>query len=249
MPRRPSLARHGPGSGRVSPAASRTRSTLRTTCSRAGTAAVRGPASGTARTVSSSVKSSSTYGASAGEGRLHPPVRLVGAVAEPDDPLGRVVDVVAHLLDALAPRRRRGRGRPHRRRSSADGWRRTTAAGPSRRRSRRVGCSTSWTLRKSRSSRQIASRPRRGRCRRARRPGGRARGPGRAGRGRCWPAPCPPRAAGRWSATPPGAARRPWRRRRAQEVGRRRGVDDLRRPRWAVVARRGHRYSTSSGTS
>ncbi len=163
--------------------------------------------------------SSSRYGHTAFSAACMRPVRLVGAVAEPQRPAGGVVAVVGQLLDALAGHRGEHRvpgvEQPVQQRQPPGGEQQQPGdrpgevqVGPAARPAPRCG------TRARRAGRPGRPRPASGGPRRAR-PGPAAPGPGRAGRARCWPAPRPPPARGRCSPTPRVVASRSARRRRA----------------------------------
>ena len=139
------------------------------------------------------------------EPALHAQVRLVGAVAESQRPLRRVVTVVVDLLDGLGRDRRErlvgrrlevGRrartGRPPR-----------PASGPWCRRSRRAAARRSGVEEVALVAEVRERRPRRGPPPPPRRRRSAASAPGRAGRARCCRARRPPRAAGRRRSSSP----------------------------------------------
>ena len=177
--------------GPASPSASTASSTTSTSArAAAGSAATPGSAAVTG----SARNSSSTSGQIAVERGLHPGVRQLGAVAEPDHPLRRVVAVVGQLLDALGRDRGQHRVGASRRaaRTAPAARSRRPAAGRRARRSRRPPARPAGRCGTPARRGRTPAGPRPGRPRPRGPPGPAASGPGRAGRARCWRARSPP---------------------------------------------------------
>ena len=180
--------------------------------------------------------SSWVYGQTSSTRGLHPAVRLLGAVTEPLHPQRAVVQVVRGLLARL----RADRGQPLVGAPGQRGVERQLVRRQEeqlrhgRPRSRRWAARPAGSCGTPGRRAGTPARPRPGRRPPAHPRTSAAAGPRRAGRGRCWPARCPPPSPARGWSTRRAAAPRSARRRRGARV---------------KSKQAGHRWATPSGTS